>query len=93
MRLVAWPTRWNEDEGWQPINAQELELRATPTELRDLASFLIETAKQLEDSANGADEIRAGLEFADCNGGGCRSSLRSSVSQRVPNRTGRGIHE
>lgn len=69
MRLVAWPTRWNEDEGWQPINAQELELRATPTELRDLAAFLLDAAKRLEANANLADEFRAGLEFADSDGG------------------------
>lgn len=69
MRLIAWPTRWNEEEGWQPVDAQELELRATPKELRELASFLIATAEQLEDSANVAVELRAGLEFADSGGG------------------------
>jgi len=69
MRMVAWPTRWNEEEGWLPVDAQEVELRATPQELRELASFLIATAKQLEDSANVADELRAGLEFADSDGG------------------------
>lgn len=69
MRMVAWPTRWNEEEGWLPVDAQELELRATPKELRELASFLIATAEQLEGSANVAVELRAGLEFADGGGG------------------------
>jgi len=48
MRLTCYPTEWDEDEGLSPIEAQDLQITASPEELRALAKFLVESAAILE---------------------------------------------
>ncbi len=48
MRLTCYPTKLDEDEGLLPIEAQDLQITASPEELRTLAAFLSEAATVLE---------------------------------------------
>ena len=48
MRLTCYPTEYDEKEGLLPIEAQDLQIAASPEELRALAGFLSEAAEALE---------------------------------------------
>ena len=39
MRLVAWPNKWDPEEGIGPVEAQGVTLHATSTDLEELAAF------------------------------------------------------
>ncbi|HEY9031297.1 MAG TPA: hypothetical protein VIM93_08040 [Kangiella sp.] len=48
MELIGYPTEFNEEEGLVPIDIQDLQIKASPKELNQLAAFLIKCSKQLE---------------------------------------------
>lgn len=61
MRIIALPTKWNEGDGLQPIDVQDIDVIATPAELETLADFFVCAAKTLQESGP-AD---ASKEFSD----------------------------
>jgi len=52
MRLTCYPTEWDERKGLVPVEAQDLQITASPAELRELARFLAESAAFLEQRPN-----------------------------------------
>jgi len=48
MRLTCYPTVWDEAKGLVPVEAQDLQITASPNELRAFAKFLNESAAVLE---------------------------------------------
>lgn len=61
MRGIALPTTWSEEEGLQPIDAQDLDVIVTSLELEALADFFGRAVKYLR--ASGPAE--ASKEFTD----------------------------
>ena len=48
MRVTGYPTEWDEADGLQPIEIQDVVISASPGELRALANLLTSVASQLE---------------------------------------------
>jgi hypothetical protein len=48
MRLVGWPEEWNSEEGITPIHLSDIDLHASPEELRALARFFEKAANKVE---------------------------------------------
>jgi hypothetical protein len=48
MEIVGYPTKWNELEGLQPIDLQDIQIQATERELKILADFFRRCAEELE---------------------------------------------
>ncbi|WP_435442536.1 hypothetical protein [Variovorax sp. GB4P3] len=61
MRIVALPTAWNKEEGLVPMDAQDIDLYATATELDALAGFFACAAKALRETGR----CDVSLDFAD----------------------------
>lgn len=65
MRITGWPSYWNEADGLLPVETQEVDLRATPSELRALAQFLTIAADELEAAQLRGEDYRSSLDFSD----------------------------
>ncbi len=65
MRVNGWPSIWNESEGWLPVDLREIDLHASPGELRSLASFLERAADELEANLKNQEGYRSAADFAD----------------------------
>lgn len=48
MELTGYPAESNEEEGLVPIDIQDLQIKASPKELNQLAQFLIECSKKID---------------------------------------------
>jgi hypothetical protein len=65
MRVNGWPRDWKESEGWLPVDLREIDLHASPTELRSLASFLAKAADELEAASQIPGDYRSAVDFVD----------------------------
>lgn len=63
MRLVAWPSTWDKNEGLLPVETQEIDFHANAIELRGLAKFFAEAADRVEKKELEAFELN--VDFAD----------------------------
>lgn len=61
MRIVALPTTWNKAEGLIPLEAQDIDIYATATELDALAAFFTSAASALRETGR----CDSSLEFGD----------------------------
>lgn len=48
MHLTCHPTVWDQAHGLHPVDIKELQIQASPEELRALAGFLADSAARLE---------------------------------------------
>lgn len=65
MRLTSWPSYWNQTDGIVPAETQEVDIRATPDELRELARFLAKAADELEQPQVTREGYRCSADFGD----------------------------
>ena len=61
MRIVALPTKWNEAEGLVPIDAQDIDVYATATELDALAGLIARAAQTMRETGR----CDVSLDFGD----------------------------
>jgi hypothetical protein len=57
MRIVGYPTEWNEREGLQPIDIQDIQIHASIDELNELSTFLKECAENFKGGKSEAVSI------------------------------------
>lgn len=60
MRITILPTEWDEHNGLVPIDAQDIDIRATREELQQLAQFLSNCAQKANHPSFDEDTIQFG---------------------------------
>lgn len=60
MKINGYLTEWNQDEGLQRVELQDIVIAANAEEIRKLAAFLSELADQAERTAGSAKSIDFG---------------------------------
>jgi hypothetical protein len=67
MHLVGWPEEWNNKEGLTPVYLSDIDLHASPEELRALAKFFEKAANKVEVAIRSREEARVEITFPNPN--------------------------
>lgn len=65
MRISGYPSSWSPEEGLVPVDVQDIDVRASPEELRILSKFFAESANAMELALSEKRDFRRSIDFRD----------------------------
>ncbi len=65
MRLSGYPSSWTPEEGLVPVDVQDIDVHASPEELRALSKFFAEAAIAMELALSEKRDFRRSIDFPD----------------------------
>ncbi len=65
MRLSGYPSSWSPEEGLVPVDVQDIDVYASPEELRSLSKFFAEAANAMELALAEKRDFRRSIDFRD----------------------------